>query len=69
MKERIYWVNAAGQLPDDEMTVLLFHPTLNEPVWLGYHFQGQWFTTSGEQLTPGSVAHWAEMPEGPKVQS
>jgi hypothetical protein len=65
VKERIYWIPASAKLPDDEMTVMVYHPTLNEPVWLGYHNQGFWYTPSGEPLPENTVTHWAEMPEGP----
>ena len=67
MKERIYWVPASSQLPDDEMTVMVFHPSLNEPVWFGYHIQGFWYTPDGMQLQPNAVTHWAEIPEGPRT--
>jgi len=69
VKERVYWVpvhnHIPGQLPDDEMTVLVFHPTLNEPVWFGHYNQGFWYTLDGIHLPPNTVTHWAEMPEGP----
>jgi hypothetical protein len=64
MNETIDWVSVHHELPDDEMTVLVNHPSLNEPVWLGYFHQNAWFTTQGDQLPPGSVTHWAEVPNG-----
>lgn len=64
--EPLMWACVNEELPDDEMTVLVFHPTLNEPVWFGYYNQGSWYTPDGMQLPPNTVTHWAEMPEGPK---
>jgi hypothetical protein len=63
--ETIFWVDATQQLPDDEIAVLLLHPSLTEPVWLGYFFQNAWFTTQGDQLPHNAVTHWADVPCGP----
>ena len=65
MKEKIYWVSV-NTLPDDSSTVLVYHPTLNEPVWFGYHYDSHWYTCTGEPIDDGVVTHWAEMPEGPE---
>ncbi|MBS3954081.1 MAG: hypothetical protein KGZ88_14115 [Methylomicrobium sp.] len=64
--EGIEWQDVNESLPDDEMTVLLYHPTLNEPVWLGYYFQKFFYDVQGGQHPNGAVTHWAEMPFGPE---
>jgi hypothetical protein len=64
MKEEIEWQHVNDLLPDDEMTVLLYHPTLNEPVWLGYYFEYDFFSTDGIPLPDGCVTHWADLPYG-----
>lgn len=66
--ESLFWVPVSDELPDDEITVLVNHPTLNEPVWLGYYEQGHWYTPNGEALPDGSVTHWADMPSGKVAQ-
>ncbi|WP_446807994.1 hypothetical protein ACH50O_11805 [Methylomonas sp. 2BW1-5-20] len=67
--EKITWVPVSDRLPDDDMAVLICHPTLNEPVWLGVHTQGKWklLSTLGDFLNPGIVIHWAELPVGIEV--
>ncbi|WAR45485.1 DUF551 domain-containing protein [Methylomonas rapida] len=66
--EGIEWLDVNESLPDDEMTVLLYHPTLNEPVWLGYFFQHFFYDVQGNQHPNGAVTHWADMPAGPKQE-
>lgn len=65
IEEKINWIPAAERLPDDEMTVLFAAKGLNEPVWLGYHLNGGWYTADGLSISPGCVTHWADMPAGP----
>lgn len=62
MAEVIHWHRVADELPDDETTVLIHCPAENEPVWLGYHEDGCWYTADGVAVR---VTAWAEMPEGP----
>lgn len=31
------WNDAAKQLPDSDMTVIIHCPDEDEPIWLGYH--------------------------------
>lgn len=56
------WTPVAEQLPDSDMTVMLFDPTSDEPVWPGYHDGEAWKSAEGMPATP---THWTEMPEGP----
>lgn len=63
IEEIIKWIPVDQQLPDDEMTVMVCHPTLNEPVWFGYHEESNWYTPDGCWLET-AVTHWAEMPAG-----
>lgn len=66
MDEVIKWIPVADQLPDDEITVLVFHPSMDEPVWLAYYEDHNWFSPDGYWLE-GAVTHWAEIPAGPEV--
>lgn len=62
--ETIRWIPVAEGLPDDDVTVLLDHPAFDEPVWLGYHQDGMWWTVDGNPLPEGIVKGWADMPSG-----
>lgn len=57
------WKSVSDELPDDETTVMLYHPDASEPVWPGYREARRWRTAEGLIICP---THWAEMPEGPK---
>lgn len=62
--ETLTWTPVTEQLPDDDVTVLTEHPIFDEPVWLGYHHDGVWYTVDGNPLPHGMVKAWAEMPVG-----
>ena len=57
------WTSCADDLPDDELTVMIFDPKEDEPVWLGYLDGKTWRTVEGVRV---SVTHWMPMPEPPK---
>jgi hypothetical protein len=67
MLEQIHWTLVADSLPDADITVLMFAPTNDDPVWPGYLDGTEW------RYVNGSVASqpiaWAEMPEGPVVET
>lgn len=63
-QEAIAWIMAKNQLPDDEMTVLINTPKLDEPVWLGYYEDGCWYLIDGTALPDNTVIAWADMPAG-----
>jgi hypothetical protein len=58
----IYWKDAAIELPDDGMTVLVITQFDGGGVWMGYHNAGLWFCVEGGAI---EVTAWAELPEGP----
>ncbi|WP_025918320.1 DUF551 domain-containing protein [Herminiimonas sp. CN] len=62
--ETLTWIPVSERLPDSDITVLLFDPAANEPVWLGFWNDADncWYYVDAEEATP---THWAEMPEGP----
>jgi hypothetical protein len=69
--ESIHWISVEEQLPDAEITVLLYAPEADEPVWLGYYDGDSWYADTGaeygnEDETAASVTAWAEMPMGPR---
>ena len=62
--ERIEWVDADSDSPDEGVTVLVFSPESSEPVWPGYCEDGQWNWANGGEIDTPVVA-WAELPAGP----
>lgn len=64
----VHWVEAAVEMPDDEMTVLL--ALSNGETWVGYRLAGEWYLLAAEVTGTGEpirVTHWADMPEHPVV--
>ena len=61
--EILRW-HSAEVAPDAEETVLIFQPSGDDPVWLGFYDYecGGWRDVSGE-LTD-KVTHWATVPAG-----
>lgn len=68
MQNLLTWVNAESNPPDDDVTVLIFAPILEEPVWMGYLEDGIWYLVEGEALHDGIVTHWSDFPPGPDTQ-
>ena len=66
MIEKIHWNKPADGMPDAEETVLIFSPSADEPVWLGYHDGTKWRLVDGFPLADNEVTFWAPMPGGPK---
>jgi hypothetical protein len=62
--EIIIWTPTSAQLPDDELTVMINTPKLNEPVWFGYYEAGCWHLIDGIALADGVVIAWADIPGG-----
>lgn len=62
--ETLTWVPVSERLPDSDITVLLFNPAADEPVWLGYHDASDnfWYYVDAVEAAP---THWAEMLGGP----
>lgn len=58
----IQWLPAAETMPDTDTTVMIHHPAMNEPVWLGYHDGETWRTVESDRC---DVSHWAELPDPP----
>jgi hypothetical protein len=58
-----YWTPVADHLSDADTTVMIFDPTANDSVWLGYFDGGTWRNSDG---WPASPTHWMDIPEGPK---
>lgn len=61
--ETIEWFDVGVLMPDDEITVLVFMPGSDEPVWLGWHADGQWYAVDATEIA--RVSAWAEIPFGP----
>lgn len=53
------WISVTDRLPDDCMTVMVYAPDCNEPVWLGYHENNKWYSPDHIRLR---VTHWMELP-------
>ena len=63
------WNDAAIELPDDDLIVLVYTPGANfsEPVWLGYldSESGVWRYVDGVSIDSHTVTHWMPLPAGP----
>jgi len=68
-RELIDWHDVAQQLPDADITVLICTPDSDEPVWLGWFDEGEWFEVSGVAIA--GVVRWAHLPAGaiPEVRT
>ncbi len=59
------WISVTDALPEDEKTVLIFHPeTPDEPVWLGYREDGVWYSFDAWEVP---VSHWMPLPTPPVI--
>jgi len=58
----VEWIKVSDRLPDDDVTVLIYVPDDNDPVWLGYTDEDGWRYINGASCRP---THWAEIPEPP----
>jgi hypothetical protein len=56
----------AAELPDTEKLVLVYAPTDDEPVFMGWYDGYGWVTLELNEYQPGVVRAWAELPEGPR---
>lgn len=61
------WIPVAKELPDDEMTVLVFSPTENEPIDItfGFHENEHWYCAKSLHRL-SVVTHWMPLPEPPQ---
>jgi hypothetical protein len=57
------WISVNDRLPDDDTTVLVYCGDENEPIWLAYCEDQEWFWVTGKRCYP---THWAELPEPPE---
>jgi hypothetical protein len=64
MQELLTWKEAAADLPDADLTVIVRLRNNEEPVWLGYFDGDQWCDLDGQ---PVEVVRWAEMPLGGEI--
>lgn len=62
IREVITWYEVGEQLPDDTETVMIHAPSSNEPVWLGWHEDGCWFSIDAAEIE--GVERWAHVPTG-----
>lgn len=60
--ETLTWHEVTERLPDDDSTVLFEAPALDEPIWLGWHADGQWYEAGGCEID--GVVRWTQMPRG-----
>lgn len=56
------WKRVEDEMPDSDLTVMIYHAEEDEPVWLGYHDGDTWRTVDGAQCL---VSHWMDLPAGP----
>ena len=63
LSETILWKSVQEELPDDELTVLVFMPGSDDGVALAFHVGNLWLSDSVNELH--QVTHWADMLTGP----
>jgi hypothetical protein len=61
------WKAVTEELPDDDMTVLLYAPDGFDPVFVGSKNGNSWIDQNGLELNDGYVTHWADFPAPPEV--
>lgn len=62
-REFLTWHDVPGELPDDDLTVLVrVADADSEPVWFGWHCNGQWYSNEGFEID--DVLRWAHVPTG-----
>lgn len=64
LEKESHWISTDTALPDEDLTVLVYAPDADEPVWLGYLSEGLWYCADGMPL---AVTHWRDLPCGPEV--
>ena len=64
--ETIVWRLESAELPDAGLTVLMFIPAADDPIYFGYWDDDEqaWIHDIGLKVKE-AVTHWAEMPGGP----
>jgi hypothetical protein len=63
--EEILTWHLASDPPDDEVTVLVHVPEAGDPVHMGFHCDGKWFSADRiTQWSEGEVKSWAHVPAG-----
>jgi hypothetical protein len=60
------WIPCDKELPDDCETVILFLPSHDDPVQVGFHGDDGWMDYNGRAFNAGLVTHWQPLPEPPK---
>lgn len=58
----IYWLPVERELPDADITVLVYIPSDDETIFMGYLDGDCWRSVSGEQI---EVTHLADLPAPP----
>lgn len=64
--ETITWHLESDELPDAGLSVLMFIPTADDPIYFGFWDDDEqtWIHDSGMRVKE-RVTHWAEVPGGP----
>lgn len=65
------WIPVTERLPEDDVIVLAYAPSANEPIWPAYlsdegEVQSHWRWPDGEVIDY-TVTHWQLFPEPPEV--
>lgn len=63
VEEAVRW-HSAAELPDSDLSVLIYAPNMDEPVWIGWHDGMSWVGADGAKYPPGSVVAWSDLPAG-----
>lgn len=63
IREVINWHDVPDELPDADVTVLLYTDDESEPVWFGWLDEEGWVYIDGAPVG-GVVKRWAHVPKG-----
>ena len=68
--ETILWHLSSATLPDAGLSVLMFIPAADDPIYFGYWDDDEqaWIHDSGLKVKE-AVTHWAEVPGGPNGET
>lgn len=62
--ETIQWIDTLEEMPDDDLTVLIWSESSDQGVWIGYRDADDWRFADGAKCLE-LVTHWAALPDGP----
>jgi hypothetical protein len=60
------WRRVEDELPESDLTVIIYMPGADNPVDVGFHDGESWCDYLGAELIgPNQVSHWMQLPNTP----